>query len=351
MLSEVEFLEIINRPESSILDFKRCMYDFNSDTDLKVTAKFVKDILSLGNTIRNEPAFIIFGIEVLSDFSKNFIGLDNVIDDALLQDKIKDKVYPRPQFHFYTHQYDSKSFGIIEIPIKKHSTPPAPIIKMKGLDLGKIYFRQGTSNSEATGQETIRIFQWLESLIELNKPESWNDQIGKLLKQLAGTNEKLSVIISEIWALSLKYQLSSLSQLCSSELRGLPLGQAYENSTIHKYRILKLFISVLSVQINPSVNVNADRIKKEFQNHKDFHKQDILISQPITQLEEMLDKFDARSDNIVAIITMSSKDMFGDQINEDHPVFAYIFPDELRGLYASIRQKFIDHLIEINITA
>lgn len=35
---------------------------------------------------------------------------------------------------------------------------------MKGLETGKMYYRNGTSNTEANGIDAIRINDWLKSL-------------------------------------------------------------------------------------------------------------------------------------------------------------------------------------------
>jgi len=46
MISQTEFERLINVSESSTLDFKSKMYEFQNDKDLTNTAKFVKDIIS-----------------------------------------------------------------------------------------------------------------------------------------------------------------------------------------------------------------------------------------------------------------------------------------------------------------
>jgi hypothetical protein len=170
MITLIEFEKLIESPETSILDFKTILYELIDDKDLKHTAKFIKDVISLANTIRNETAYIIIGIEEEKEEGNKILrGLDKNIDDAVFQDKIKDKVYPMPVFCYYTILYKEKKFGIIEIPVSKYISPIHPIIKMTGLEIGRIYFRRGTMNSEAIGHEIINIGNWLQSLPESNE--------------------------------------------------------------------------------------------------------------------------------------------------------------------------------------
>ncbi len=243
MLSEVEFENIISRPESSILDFKETMYIFSDNTEFKNTAKFVKDVISFANTIRNETAYIIIGIKEDANGNKVMQGIDQYVDDAILQDKIKDKVTPRPQFHFYIYKYDNLRFGILEVPVNKYPVPISPIVKMKGLEIGKIYYRQGTSNSEASGQETIRIYNWLQNLLEINHVETKQDVVAKLIKELTSGSEKLSSIISHLWSLAKKYNSDDLLRFCKDELQGLNSHYVRESQKEYSYRVQKLYVS------------------------------------------------------------------------------------------------------------
>lgn len=110
MLTEKEFKFLISKKESSVLDFKRDLYDFENDNKEINTAKFVKDIISFCNTIRTENGYIVFGIKDNTNKPNDIIGVNKVIDDAILQDKIKDKLTPRPLFHYYTVNYKNLNF-------------------------------------------------------------------------------------------------------------------------------------------------------------------------------------------------------------------------------------------------
>lgn len=137
------------------------------------------------------------------------------------QEKIKNKVIPIPFFQYYTMQYQEKNFGVIEIPVKKYTEPISGIIKMKGIEPGKIYMRRGSSNSEALGRETIMIYKWLESLpFEHMQLHSLTDNIHLILLELTSNKIPLSECIAKILLLSERFKLTKLKELCNNELKG-----------------------------------------------------------------------------------------------------------------------------------
>jgi hypothetical protein len=201
MITIEQFEKLVERPESSVLDFKRQFYDFDNDRDLKATASFVKDIISFSNTIRSESAFIIFGIGEKGDGSKELMGIDKTVDDAILQNKIKDKVIPIPLFETYTLNYADKTFLIIEMPIRFYDTPIYPIKKMIGLKEGLIYFRRNSSNSDANGLEVIQIQKWLDSL----RYNLFNHNI--LMNKSVYINQLTKLLIGAIYSIPMQHTI------------------------------------------------------------------------------------------------------------------------------------------------
>ena len=123
MITASNFEALLLKSESTNIDFKLKQYNFKADQDKTETAKFIKDIISFCNTIRTESGFIVFGIGVNSDGSKNLIGLDENVDDSIFQEKIKNKVSSNPVFSYSSIMYLGKTYGIIEIPVVKYSEP------------------------------------------------------------------------------------------------------------------------------------------------------------------------------------------------------------------------------------
>ena len=92
MITENEFENLINKNESSILDFKGEFYNFKKDKDKSTTSKFVKDVISFSNTIRTETSYIIFGIQELDNGDIEINGITEKVVTLELEDGVKFKI-------------------------------------------------------------------------------------------------------------------------------------------------------------------------------------------------------------------------------------------------------------------
>jgi hypothetical protein len=171
------------------------MYLFDDDVDLRKLAAFIKDILSFCNTVRTETSYILIGVGEDEKGNKDFCGLQSTYDDSFFQDKVKDKVHPRPDFTYYEVDLQAKRIGIFAFPIKRYTTPIRPTIKMKGIEVGRIYYRQGTCNTEAIAMEVVRIHEWLQSLPSIPDHPNLHNEINNCLSALTKKSEKLSCCI------------------------------------------------------------------------------------------------------------------------------------------------------------
>ncbi|KAF2327605.1 ATP-binding protein [Flavobacterium nitrogenifigens] len=343
MITEIEFEKLISKNESSILDFKGEFYDFKKESNDLVTAKFVKDVISFCNTIRTETSYIIFGIQEIDNGGLEFKGMKEKVDDAILQDKIKDKVIPRPNFSFYTIKHKEKQFGILEFPIIRYEMPIVPAIKnLKGLEVGKVYYRNGTSNTEATAYDVIRINDWLKSLPEIREQNSLNDEVSKFIKELTKNEQKLSVIISDLFSLSKKYELEELRKFCLVEIQGIKSS----NSEGAEYRIQKVFISWNKIEINPYAYLkpSISSLIKEIENNKEFFESKIVMHHPIIEIESSLDQLNS-DPNSYGTMKTDAKELL--DMEKAHDLYIYTFPDNINSLYRNIRQKAIDILMKI----
>jgi hypothetical protein len=349
MITQQEFEILVNMSESSILDFKTKIYDFDNDKEKAIT-DFVKDVISFINTIRNQSAYIIIGIEEKDDGDKVFHGIDKNIDDVIFQDKVKDKIFPRPVFSFNKIQYKNKDYGIFEFPVQKYQSPLSTTIKLKGLEIGKYYFRRGTRNSEAIGQEVIRISDWLRSIPEANDIETLTKNVTRLLITLTESKTKISVVIAELLDLAKRYNLPKLIQFCTLELKGYHGLDMEEELDDPKYRIQRVFMSLHKIQINPYsyVAITESSIKNEMSKNKDFMESNLMFSYSISEIETSIESLDQNPQSSYAIMEIDSSQLLPEsKSGNNYPVYFYIFESNLRNLYQSIRQKTIDLLMTI----
>ena len=280
MISKKEMSEILEKPESSILDFKENLYDFKNDKDLKNTSKFIKDVISFSNTIRNEKGRIIFGVKEKEDKTLELIGLNQSIDDSILQEKVKDKVFPRPQFLYYELDYNNNKIGILEFPIVKYELPITPAVKMKGLEIGKVYYRNGSSNTEANAIDVIRINDWLQSLkgdVKLTLEE----KVSEILRRLTLNKEKLSTVITDLLNISKVHNLLDVRLFCAEQMIGVK-GVSFSND--HLYRAQKVFITPYIFELNPYMSITANKLREELEEHKGVKEFKMIFNQPIIKL-------------------------------------------------------------------
>lgn len=159
--------KLLNIGESDIVDFKQEHYFFSTSiSDKDKTADLVKDILCMTNTVRSDSAYILIGIKEDSNGKGIAVGIseDSIIDDATLQQKVKNKIYPMPKFVSYVLEYKDVAVAVIEIPVSWYQSMPIPTASIKGLEANRVYLRRNTSNDIANPNEIVLLDKWLQSL-------------------------------------------------------------------------------------------------------------------------------------------------------------------------------------------
>lgn len=116
----------------------------------------------MSNTRRDGPAYIVLGVKCFPDGRKELLGLSESIDDAELQSKVANWVYPCPRFTYEPVSYSGKIFGIIIIPVVEGVGPFYFVGKnvQNTLVGGKLYFRLGSMNSIASQEDQKDIYAW-----------------------------------------------------------------------------------------------------------------------------------------------------------------------------------------------
>ena len=88
---------------------------------------FIKDVLALANTPREDTAYIVFGVRWTPESSSVVVGLKRQFDDATLQDAIgRGRVQPTPRFTYYPLSFEGKQVGVLQIPVASDG-PYTPI--------------------------------------------------------------------------------------------------------------------------------------------------------------------------------------------------------------------------------
>jgi len=183
-MNEEEFIELIQKPEGPTLDFKRQQYKLVIEQN---KSEFIKDILSMANTIRDCTSYIVIGIKAYPDGRKELVGESCHWDDANLQLVIKDKVEKVPPFHYFPITIHDKTYGIIEIPVSYDK--PFRVSRDFGvIKKHAVYLRRGTMNDEARDDEIRAMY--------LETPSAENAFIPDTVDQQGTSNGKLSNPVS-----------------------------------------------------------------------------------------------------------------------------------------------------------
>lgn len=339
-----QFEKLLNRNESSLLDFKKENYPLTSRNE-EADAKFIKDIISFANTIREEAAYIIIGVKEIGH-EKELYGLDIHIDDSILQAKVRDKVHPIPKFSFSTIEYKELVFGVITIPVEKYYLPITPTIKMKGLQPGTVYFRRGTSNDEATNLEAIQIHEWFRKLT--SNIQSVEQEISEIISKLNDRTVYFSKYLPQALILARKIGDLNLEMKIKYELGNWTKSD--KNDDLMSYRSIKIYLSHRPIKsiINRGGNLIAN-IWKDFEKRDDFHERHIIFADSVSEIEDMLDGYHLNGKNQLHFRKIKGAQILSN-IDEyaDHDFYIYYNFFIINDLYLNIRKEisssFIKHI-------
>jgi hypothetical protein len=337
------FEKIIKTDKSIELDFTKEHYKLLGEKE-EDTTNIVKDIIAFSNTIRENSAFIIIGI-LEENGKKELLGINNPMDDKILQSKIKNKVYPRPRFKYINFEYQSKVFGIVEIPVRRYPETIKPSIKMKGLEVGKVYCREGSSNIEANGREIIAINNWITKLPEHSEDFKIRDEISNLISEISANTEPLSFGFSKGLKIANATNDDELLKFCKSELEGY-YGDVLETQYL-EHRKVEILISVDLIESNPpDGNPEIENFWKELKSKEHFHQTTILRNEKINKIEDTLNSFKTKGMNRYKTEEKKYKDVFNSDEFGDMPLYFYSGFDTFNLLYKSIKNRFIDVLMK-----
>ena len=161
MTNDLELLrDLLSRMEDSTLDFKRDQYRLESDEQ---KSDFVKDILCMANTPRDESAHIVIGVIDHNGRAGEIVGASEYPDPVTFQNIVNGRTVKPVRFSFREIAYLGVTVGLFEIPIDRNIAPIMAKSKFGNLKSGVIYSRRNAQNCEATSDEIERIVLWAKS--------------------------------------------------------------------------------------------------------------------------------------------------------------------------------------------
>ena len=91
--------------------------DFKAEMYRKPFDGFVKDVLSFANAAGDEPKYIIVGVKDIPGKPRDVLGISNadIVDPAILQNIVREKVEPHLIFSFVIMEYEEKNIGYLKI--------------------------------------------------------------------------------------------------------------------------------------------------------------------------------------------------------------------------------------------
>lgn len=336
-----KFKDLLNTSERTWVDFKKENYKFSSDDDL---AKFVKDIICFTNTVRQETGIILIGVEEANG-NKVLHGIDKIIDDAVLQEKVKDKIFPKPHFGFSTFEFEGKMFGVLEFPLTGFPEPLQPTQKLKGLEPGRIYFRRGSSNQEAIGREIIQISDWLKTLKAEIIPDQKLQEYSHLLSKLTVKSQPLSSVLAEGIGIAAKFGDNDLVTLFINEIEGYNhVGTL--NEDLLSYRQTFFLVSPLKIQnVRVQSGFTVNHMWQELKAKNDFYETKIVIGDSVSHIEQYLLDFEKRGFESFMTLEQSAIDFFGENHTlKNTTLYTYSNFSIWNTVYSNIRQHVINEM-------
>jgi hypothetical protein len=90
---------------------------------------------------------------------------------------------------------------------------------------------------------------------------------------------------------------------------------------------------------------SISQLKEAFRKEESFTEANILLSQSISGIENIINNFGSSDARKLATMKISSKEFLPDT-SKEYPLTVYLFPDDISHLYSRIRQETIRLLMK-----
>ena len=139
-------------PEQPSFDWKT---DFILPKDDDKKGEVLKDLAAVANACVDSCGFIIYGIDPRKP--DPILGITNRYDDANLQQLVKGKIEPLPEFLYYEIPVGSKSVGVLQINPTQHR-PHIFSVDLGKIRRGQIVVRRGSGTDGITINDLLEFF-------------------------------------------------------------------------------------------------------------------------------------------------------------------------------------------------
>lgn len=149
--------------EHTCLDFKSKEYNKDNWTDL------IKDVMSMANSLVSDTKRIVIGIKHTPGKEKKILGIQEISDQATLENIIQENIEPTINFRYFKHDYKGTTLGIIEI--FDNNDRPYMMKKDYGkcLKRGDAWIRKGSRQSRMGRADIDEILKNKKNLLFDNK--------------------------------------------------------------------------------------------------------------------------------------------------------------------------------------
>ena len=149
-----DFNELLLHGESERLDFKRDQYPFVGASDT-AKADLLQDILCMANSMRDEPAYILVGVDAPSGQPRRVVGITTHLDDAQLQQFVNSKTNRPVKFRCFDTLLQGQTVGVFEIDLQER--PIFLKVAFAHLKPQVVHTRHGSSNAIASLDEIAQM--------------------------------------------------------------------------------------------------------------------------------------------------------------------------------------------------
>lgn len=230
---------IENEGESSYIDFKSDIYDFKNT---KSKAELLKDILCFANGHSVGDKYIITGVKLYRDNTRDFRGItdDKIMDGADYQNFIDEHIEPSLIVDFLPLKYKELIFGVFKIGKENNDRPYLLKKKYENYEEGFIKIRIGQRNANITRRDLDKMYSskikeeksniLLKGIVDENISDKF--KINKLKDNLF-SDENILVLENKIEKLILKAKKLKLKKYADGGLlSGLYERVEFDNDTI-----------------------------------------------------------------------------------------------------------------------